>query len=52
MQRRIGVTKELTGRAEQSLLRWFGHTRGLIGEENNSIRCEFERKTTNEMDRW
>ena len=25
VQRRTGVTRELGGRAEQSVLRWFGH---------------------------
>ena len=37
MLRRTGVTRELAGQAEHCVLRWFGHDRGLVGEENSRI---------------
>ena len=57
VQRITGVTRELIGRAEQSVLRWFVHGEnggGLVGEENSRIQCkrsEVERKAINGMDR-
>ena len=59
MRRRTDVMRELAGRAEQSVLRWFGYIKRIegepVGEENSRIRCErceVERKAMNGMDEW
>ena len=36
VQRRIGVTRELAGQAEQSMLRWFRHYGRM--EEDRSVK--------------
>ena len=55
--RGTGVTRELTGRVEQCVLRWFGHRenggRRHVDEKNSRIRCKMcdvERKTGNGID--